>query len=257
VVTAAGGSALGVGSDSGGSVRLPAAWCGVHGLKPTTGLVPTTGHYPRVGPASDGRTTLGLLSGELATIETALAVIAGPDGRDGGVAPVPFAPHLAGVFGQSFAVLPPDPARPVDGSVAAAVEDAATRLTHAGMVRRDWTWPWLAEALDVTQRYWTRTTLSGWAVAQQLWDWDRFRRRALIELADVAVLLGPVAPTVAPRHRAIGPADFVFTLPASLTGSPALSVPMGVDALGLPLAVQMIGRPWEDAFVLAAARALA
>lgn len=257
VVTAAGGSALGVGSDSGGSVRLPAAWCGVHGLKPTTGLVPTTGHFPRVGPASDGRTTLGLLSGEVATIETALGVIAGPDGRDGGVAPVPFAPHLAGVFGRSFAVLPPDAAGPVDASLAAAVEDAATRLTDAGMARRDWTWPWLAEALDVTQRYWTRASLSGFAVAEQLWDWDRFRRRALTHLADVSVLLGPVAPTVAPPHRAITPGDFVFTLPASLTGSPALSVPMGVDAHGLPLAVQLIGRPWEDAFVLAAARELA
>ena len=48
VVTAAGAVRLGVGSDSGGSVRVPAAWCGVFGLKPTTGLLPGTGHFPRV-----------------------------------------------------------------------------------------------------------------------------------------------------------------------------------------------------------------
>jgi amidase len=257
VITAAGGSALGVGSDSGGSVRLPAAWCGVHGLKPTTGLVPSTGHFPRVGPASDGRTTIGLLSGELATIEAALAVIAGPDGRDGGVAPVPYVSHLTGLFGRSFAVLSPDPAWPVDAAIATAVELAATRLTDAGMTRREWAWPWLDTALDVTQRYWDRVTLTGLEVARQLWDWDRFRRRYLTETDDIDVVLGPVAATVAPRHRAIGAADFVFTLPASLTGSPALSVPVGTDADGLALAVQLIGRPWDDALVLAAARALA
>jgi aspartyl-tRNA(Asn)/glutamyl-tRNA(Gln) amidotransferase subunit A len=48
----------------------------------------------------------------------------------------------------------------------------------------------------------------------------------------------------------------VFTLPASLTGSPAISLPAGAGAGGLPLAVQLIGRPWEDHRVLAASRAL-
>ena len=79
--------------------------------------------------------------------------------------------------------------------------------------------------------------------------------------------MSPVAADVAPRRAGIDARrgadgqldltdDFVFTLPASLTGSPALSVPMGHDADGLPLAVQLVGRPWEDATVLAAARAL-
>src|SRR4051812_17962601 len=56
---AAGASVLGLGSDSGGSVRLPAAWAGVYGLKPTAGRVPATGHFPWIGALSDGRTQIG------------------------------------------------------------------------------------------------------------------------------------------------------------------------------------------------------
>jgi amidase len=55
-LVAGGASPLGIGSDSGGSIRLPAAWCGVAGLKPTAGRVPNTGHFPRIGALHDGRT---------------------------------------------------------------------------------------------------------------------------------------------------------------------------------------------------------
>ena len=89
VAVAAGASLLGIGSDSGGSIRLPAAWCGVLGFKPTAGRVPTTGHFPRVGALSDGRTQIGPLAPDLDTIERVLPMIAGPDGHDAGVAPVP------------------------------------------------------------------------------------------------------------------------------------------------------------------------
>ena len=58
-LVAAGVSLLGIGSDSGGSIRLPAAWCGVAGLKPTAGRVPNTGHFPRIGALHDGRTQIG------------------------------------------------------------------------------------------------------------------------------------------------------------------------------------------------------
>jgi amidase len=256
VVSVSGVVAFGLGSDSGGSVRLPAAWCGGFGHKPTAGLVPSTGHFPRVGAASDGRTQIGVLSDHLAQVEIALGVIAGPDGRDASVAPVPFTPWSGPIAGMRFAVLPPDPAVRVDAAVSDAVDRACTALTAAGLTPGAWSWAWLAEARDVTQRYWDRMSLPGVEVARQLWDWDRFRRRSLVQFDAVDVLVSPSAPTVAPRHRRIRTDDFAFTLPASLSGSPALSVPMGVDGDGLPVAVQLIGRPWDDARMLAVARHL-
>jgi amidase len=268
VVTAAGAVPLGVGSDSGGSVRVPAAWCGVFGLRPTTGRLPGTGHFPRIGDRSDGRSTIGFLASDLAIVEHALAAGAGPDGLDGAVPPVPLAPFaIVDPTCLRVGLLPPDPRWPVADDVADACARAVARLVDAGMTRVEWSWPWLAEAREITTGYWQRTVRSGADAARQLWDWDRFRRRHLVTAADVDVLVSPVAADVAPlratvdaRRGADGHVDltddFVFTLPASLTGSPALSVPMGHDADGLPLAVQLIGRPWEDQVVLAAARVL-
>ena len=188
--------------------------------------------------------------------ETGLRVVAGPDGRDAGVAPVPFAAYRDTVRGLRYAVLPPDPSSPVEPAVDDAVARAASALATAGLMPREWSWGWLDEARDVTQRYWDRTRISGTDVALQLWDWDRFRRRSLVQFDDVDVLVTPAAPTVAPPHRKVRTDDFAFTLPASLTGAPAISVPMGLDPAGLPVAVQLIGRPWQDALVLAVARAL-
>lgn len=267
IVTAAGAVALGVGSDSGGSVRLPAAWCGVFGVKPTTGLLPATGHFPRVGAWSDGRTTIGFLSPDLALVETALRTTAGPDGLDAGAPPVPLPARPESLAGLRLGVLPADPDWPTSPAMADAVTDAAGRLAAAGMTHVEWSWSWLGESLDVTARYWGRTRLTGAEVSQQLWDWDRFRRRYLATGVDI--LVSPTVADVAPlrsnverRARADGMPvhtdDFVFTLPASLTGSPAISVPAGHDpATGLPLAVQLVGRPWTDPVVLAAAAVVA
>jgi Amidase len=83
----AGASPLALGSDSGGSIRLPAAWCGVAGLKPTFGRVPLTGHFPRCGSLEDGRTVIGPLAPSVDDLAAVLAVIAGPDGRTPGRSP--------------------------------------------------------------------------------------------------------------------------------------------------------------------------
>ncbi len=258
VVVAAGGSVLGLGSDSGGSIRLPAAWCGVFGLKPTAGRVPGTGHFPRIGALSDGRTQIAPLARGVADLERVLAVIAGPDWRDAGVPPVPLlAARAAGLEGATFAVLAGEEPWWPEASQAAALDRAAAVLSAAGLTRTGWQLPWLAEALDITTRYWTRAELSGAQADRQLWDWDRFRRRYLRAAETTDFLLTPACLEPAPGHRTITGEDFIFTLPASLTGSPAVAIPAGTDARGLPLAVQLTGRPWEDHRVLAAARLLA
>jgi amidase len=255
VVVASGASPLGIGSDSGGSIRLPAAWCGVYGLKPTAGRVPTTGHFRRVGALSDGWNQIGPLARSVDDLERVLAVIAGPDWRDAGLAPVPLPPaDPAELPGARFAVVTGEAGWGPTAELAEAVERAAVALVTAGLTRTAWRAPWLDEALDITQRYWARARLSGEEAARQLWDWDRFRRHYLEAAEQVDLLLTPSTLTVAPPHRQIVGDDFIFTLPASLTGSPAITVPVGHDREGLPLAVQLVGRPWEDHRVLAAAR---
>jgi amidase len=258
VVIAAGASVLGLGSDSGGSIRLPAAWCGVFGLKPTAGRVPGTGHFPRIGALNDGRTQIGPLARDVGDLERVLTVIAGPDWRDAGVPPLPLPPSSAArLEGATFAVLAGEEPWWPGADQAAALDRAAASLRAAGLARTDWQLPWLGEALDITRRYWARASLSGGQADRQLWDWDRFRRRYLRAAERIDFLLTPACLDPAPEHRKITGEDFIFTLPASLTGSPAISIPAGTDAGGLPLAVQLIGRPWEDHRALAAANLLA
>ena len=170
-----GASTLGVGSDSGGSIRLPAAWCGVVGFKPSYGLVPTTGHVPRVDGHADGRTIIGPMASNVADIVTALRVIAGPDGIDHASVPVPLGdPVSTRLRGLRVVVLPDDPRWPIATSTHDAVERAAQILERLGVVRAAVALPLdLSESLDITQRYWNRTQQSGTDVDRQLRDWDR------------------------------------------------------------------------------------
>lgn len=243
-IVAAGGSPLGLGSDSGGSIRVPAAWCGVVGLRPTFGRVPATGHFPRVGAWHDGRTVIGPLATSMAGCWLALEVLAGPDGLDASATPVPLgAPASVTIEGLRVAWLG-------DGTV----EAAARSLLDAGaLVAEPPPGNHLDEAMDITQRYWHRQRLSGAEIDRLLWDWDRYRRRMLVAAGGFDVLLSPAVPWPAPLARPMDDEDYRFTVPASLCGWPAASVPVGHTADGLPLAVQIAGRAWEDHVVAATA----
>ena len=105
---AAGCSALGVGTDSGASVRLPAHFCGLAALKPTAGLVPITGVLDDEGPfgaLADPRTQVGPLARTVGDVALALALLAGPDGRDGSAIPLaPGDPDAVALAGLRVAV---------------------------------------------------------------------------------------------------------------------------------------------------------
>ena len=254
-----GASTLGLGSDSGGSIRLPAAWCGVVGLKPSFGLVPTTGHFPRVGGHVDGRTVIGPMATNVADIATTLRVIAGPDGVDPSCYPMPLSYATpVRTEGLRVAVMAPDDRWPIGASTASAVDAAVACLVDRGAVevgavkRLD-----LSESLDITQRYWNRVSMTGAECEQQLADWDRFSSGLLRSSTDFDIIIGPVVADVAPLHRPLIGDDYVFTLPWSLTGWPAMSLPFGVDpSTGLPLAVQVVAPQWRDNHVLATAAVL-
>jgi amidase len=252
-LVATGASPLGIGSDSGGSIRLPAAWCGIAGLKPTAGRVPNTGHFPRIGALHDGRTQIGPLARRVGDLVLALEIIAGPDDLDAGVVDMPLG-SVRDVDVSRLRVAwftEDDPGRP-SPAVTHQVERAVGALASAGAtIVDDAVPPQLAEALDLTVRYWRRRDLSGPEADDLLWDWDRFRRRQLAFASTIDLVVCPAGPDVASRESPVA-ADYVFLMPASLTGAPAATVPTGFDG-ALPLAVQVIGRKWADMTVLAAA----
>ena len=199
-IQAAGGSPVGLGSDSGGSLRVPAHYCGIATLKPTTGRVPNTGAFAHKGGLSDSRTQIGPLSRFVEDLAPTLSIIAGPDSRDSGVVPVPLGDSgAARLGGLQVAFYTEDGETATTPDTAAAVREAAEALRQSGArvsercpanVGRD--------ALDITRRYWDWNDLEGGKSVQLLADWDRFRTDMLTFMESVEIILCPTAPTPAP-----------------------------------------------------------
>ena len=243
-----GGSMVGLASDSGGSIRLPAAWCGAAALKPSAGRVPTTGHFPRVGDRSDGRTQIGPIGTRVRNLIEVLDVIAGPDDHDPGTAPVPLgAARRVDIADLRLGWNVGETAHLPSAAVRAAVERSVAQLEGLGAGVVGEIPQHLDEAFDVTTRYWKRKAngLAGAEVERHLVDWDRYRKRMLRAHRDVDAVIMPITESIAPPRRPMTGADYVFALPASLTGAPAVVVPVAKDA-GMPIAVQIVGRPWQD-----------
>jgi amidase len=270
-IIAACGSPLGLGSDSGGSLRVPAAWCGIATLKPTAGLVPVTGHFPRAGGMADPRTQIGPMARTVADLALVLAVVAGPDGHDPAVVPMPLGGAeqvgLAGlrvaVSGTVSGVRPGADVAHALGEAAAALRAAGATVTEARPQRID-------EALEITQLYWARArsySLGEWRpdkegklsteeVERSVFLWDRFNR-SMTEFIDAFdVLLTPAAPWAAPPIGGERVEDYVYTLPFSLTGWPCAVVRAAATPEGLPIGVQLAARPWRDDVALAAAKVI-
>ena len=255
-IQAAGGSPVGLGSDSGGSLRVPAHYCGIATLKPTTGRVPNTGALAHPGGLSDTRTQIGPLSRFVEDLGPTLSIIAGPDGRDSGVVPVPLGDSDAvRLDGLRVAYYPDDGETPTTPETAAAVREAAAALQQSGAqltercpanVGRD--------ALDITRRYWDWNDLEGGKSVQLLADWDRFRTDLLTFMESVEIIVCPTAPSPAPLHGQGLETMFNYTLPYSLTGQPCIVVPSGRSRDGLPIGVQIVGRAWREDQAVAAAR---
>ena len=257
-IQAAGGSPVGLGSDSGGSLRVPAHYCGIATLKPTTGRVPSTGALQHQGGLSDTRTQIGPLSRFVEDLVPTLSVIAGPDSRDSGVVPVPLGdPGAVRLDGLRVAFYPDDGETATDPDTAAAVREAAEALRQSGArvtercpanVGRD--------SLDITRRYWDWNDLEGGKSVQLLADWDRFRTGMLSFMESVELIVCPTAPTPAPLHGDGLETMFNYTLPFSLTGQPCVVVPSGRSRDGLPIGVQIVGRAWREDQAVAAARSI-
>src|SRR5438132_12317333 len=128
-IIGAGGSPMGIGSDSGGSIRQPAHCCGVAGLKPTAGRVPLTGHFPFISPTADPRTVVGPLARHVEDLALALGIIAGVDWQDASVVPVPlFDMAEAQLAGSRVALYIEHPGFKPEPDTVAATRAAASAL---------------------------------------------------------------------------------------------------------------------------------
>ena len=245
---------LGIGSDSGGSLRFPAHCSGVAAIKPTYGLVPDTGHFPRIDRMTDGRTVIGPMARSVADLEVALRIIAGADGIDPDSPPLGLEPDRSAVHLR--VVAHSDDVIPVDSEMGNLLDRAAAALSATGHDVTQGNVLLPDQALDITQRYWDRPLHSGEATEAFLADWQSFRRRAMTLMQSTDVILSPAAPYAAPPIGKSTDRDWTFTLAPSLWGFPALVVPMGTSIAGLPVGVQIVTGMWKDALALRIGRSL-
>jgi amidase len=294
---AAGLTGLDLGSDLGGSVRMPAGYCGVYGLRPSYGLVPTRGHIPPPPGARDDpdMSTLGPLARGADDLGLALDVLAGPDAARAVAwrlelppprAPVlseyrvavwlddrysPVAPDVLDVLSSTVDVLRAagvkvdDTARPVDlGEAARLFQRLAQPVLAHGLPAERFQELCVIAASDATTRHaeWARN------VTQRVRDRSLAHERRLELVADWArlfrdhdVLLCPVTPTTAlPLAAADTPQWFEqvrWTQAISAAYLPAASVPVGVTKAGLPVGLQVVGPYLEDRSVVDVARRVA
>ncbi len=269
-IIAAGGSPLGLGSDSGGSVRYPAHCCGVVGLKPSAGRVPLTGHFPRIDHVSDPRTQIGPIARFVEDLALALPLIAGPDWRDPSVSPVPLGEWRdVECRGLRAAVFTEFPGASCTTETASAVRDAALALSDAGATIEDAVPPRIEESWEITQVHWKRVRSYSWKewraasehelaadeIERGLFAMGRLRREMLAFMERYDLLVCPTAPGPAPtKTEGESREDFIYTLPYSLTGWPCAAVRAGTSPEELPLGVQIVAQPWRDDVALAVAR---
>jgi len=258
-IVAAGGSPCGFGTDSGASVRLPAHFCGVAALKPTSGRVPVTGVIDdegQIGALGDARTQVGPIARSVADLALLLRTVAGPDGRDGGIAPVPLR-EPGTVTGLRVATFTEDDFFAADADTASAVADAAAALADAGARVERTGHP--SGGHELTIEVWRSYggDLRSDELYRLLRRWDAFRAEMLQFAERYDLVLCPVFAEPARRHgdvkREGEPDPTSFTTPFSLTGWPVATVRAGTSAGGLPIGVQLAAAPWRDDVALAAA----
>lgn len=297
-----GASPLGLGADIGGSIRMPAFFCGVFGHKPSGGLVPGSGQWPQPEEASLRMLTTGPLARRAEDLWPALRILAGPDGVDTGCRDFDLG-DPAQVKLSSLRVLsvPTDGLGAPESSLLEAQRRAATHLGGLGARVREAPLPGTRWALP----YWSARMHKGRgdgfcrqmgggerevAPGRELLRWLlrrsphtlpaiglgllekltseapeqleknyqaslRFRDELAQLLGDDGVLLYPSHPRVAPRHyRALlPPIGWRYTAIFNMAELAVTQVPLGLDADGIPLGVQVAAAPGKDHLTIAVA----
>jgi amidase len=254
-IIAAGGSPIGIGSDSGGSIRLPAHYCGIAALKPTAGRVPSTGGYALDGGLTDPRSQVGPMARFVEDLWLLLPILCGPDNVDSGVIPMPLAKRLGPVKGLKVAWYGDDGITKPTRQTTAAVRAAANALRAAGCKVTEARPPGLVEAREVTLGYWGRRRITTERLFRR---WDGFRSGLLGFMTEYDLVLSPAAAGPAPEYGAKSKLEnqFSYTIPYSMGGNPCAVVRAGTSPENLPIGVQVVARNWCDDVALSAARTI-
>jgi Asp-tRNA(Asn)/Glu-tRNA(Gln) amidotransferase A subunit family amidase len=266
---AAGLAEAAIGTDSGGSIRIPAACCGVVGFKPTFDLVPTEGCFP-LAPSFD---TVGPMARGVEGCERMLCALAPgftPAGLEDlgdlrlGTTWMDEADPLVGARVREACELFPKRTSAELGVASAEIRDTLSDLfkSEVADVHRDL----YAEYGDLyggelSTKIERCLAVTANEVANAAELRDRYRAQVLERVDGIDLLLCPTMPCVAPPtgigDLALRARVIQFTFPFNALGWPSLALPCGPAEDGLPASVQLVGRPGDDALVLAAGRILA
>jgi amidase len=295
---AAGMSAGGVGSDGGGSIRVPAHFSGICGLKPTPGRIPSTGHFPPSGGPFALIGVVGPMARTVEDLKSLFEVMQGPDDGDACAVPVPVRwTSDAEVKQLRIGYFEDDGRTPVTAEIRDAVRTAAETLRRAGFEVEPFRPTSLEEARIIWNKFFVKVggmlispmfrgresdrsptlkqflewsaaepELSGEALLEAWIQRDTLRASFLAQMRKYPILLCPAAAIPAFRHgerswviegRTVHYLDaWSYTEWFNVLGNPVAVVPVSRSAEGLPIGVQIVGRPWEEEQVLAVATAL-
>jgi len=272
----------GLGSDLAGSIRIPAHFCGVCGLKPTTGRVPSEGQFPpSTGPYGLGA-AIGPMSRRVADLRLLFGVLSNKPQMN------------TDLHGSRFAWYADDGVVPVTDETAQAVKNAAVALADAGLIGEEHRPPhvergnalWLklfsrASVVQLRQAYADRETEGGSFVSWRLrtaddtppptldeyianWmERDRLREELLRWLETTPLIIAPVGATPAFEHDTLKVTvqgstmgtfrAFSYAQAFNVFDLPVVTVPAGRSKDGLPIGIQIAGAPFAEEMVLAAA----
>jgi amidase len=286
---ASGMSPLGLGSDAGGSIRVPAHFCGIAGIKPTSGRTARTGHFPPMGGLLDSIWQIGPLARKVEDLVLALPLLCGNDWRDPTVVPAPLGdPSEVNVKGLRVAFHTDNGIVAPTEEVARATRDAAQVLRDAGAEVVEARPPVPSNAYEMLLGLYgadngaglrmllrlsgtdephalmkrlleilSEVKLSTAELTGLVFQLDMWRSQMLSFMRDYDLVLCPPCAREAMPHGTTFDDDnqliFVYTMLYNLTGWPGVVVRAGATAGGIPVGTQLVARPWREDVALACA----
>ena len=292
-IVCCGGAAFDIGSDTGGSVRGPAHYCGITGIKPNSGRVPRTGHIvPHSFGAVDSLTQNGPMARYVEDLALILSIISGPDWDDPHIVPMPLGnPADVDISGLRVAFYTDNGLRVPTDEIVAAVRSAAIALADAGcLVEEDLpraipdnpdinnqlsqgdgqagarrllakygtteTHEWMTRLLEKA----SENMVSVGEYTAVLEKIDSYRSAMLGFMQNYDVIVCPVSAFAALPHGESmtdeNRAGINYTATYNITGWPSTVVRGGTSPEGLPIGVQVVARPWREDVSLAVAQYL-